>query len=68
MSLEVDGEQYFSATEAAKYLSISRDTFYENVRDKLQPYKHGALKRVYYRRADLDKIKDIVPIEGQEGE
>ena len=68
MSLDVDGEQYFSATEAAKYLGISRDTFYENVRDKLQPYKHGALKRVYYRRADLDKIKGIVPIEGQGNE
>ena len=68
MSLDVDGELYFSATEAAKYLGISRDTFYQNVRDRLQPYKHGALKRIYYRQTDLDKIKGIIPIEGQEGD
>jgi excisionase family DNA binding protein len=60
--LIVDGETYYTAAEAARYLHISRDTFYENVKDRLQPYKHGVRKRKYYRQSDLDKLQSIHPI------
>jgi excisionase family DNA binding protein len=60
--LVVDGETYYTATEAARYLHISRDTFYENVKDQLQPYRQGVRKRVYYRKSDLDQLQSIHPI------
>lgn len=65
MPLEVEGEVYYTASEAAQYLNISRDTFYENVKAKLQPYKPGALKRIYYRQSDLDKFRGLRPAEQQ---
>ncbi len=68
MSLEVEGETYFTASEAAQYLHISRDTFYENVKDKLQQYKPGALKRVYYRKSDLEKFRGLQPTEPPKGD
>lgn len=61
MPLEIDGEKYYTAAEAARYLGISRDTFYRNVKDNLRPYKHGALKRDYFRQSDLDRYKGIYP-------
>jgi hypothetical protein len=64
--LVVDGETYYTAAEAARYLHISRDTFYGNVKAKLQPYKHGALKRVYYRQSDLDALQGLHPIDREE--
>lgn len=60
--LEIGNETYYTATEAAQYLQISRDTFYENVRNKLQPYKPGARKRIYYRRSELDKYLEVEPL------
>ncbi len=65
MSIQVEGEIYYTASEAAQYLNISRDTFYENVKNKLQPYKPGALKRVYYRQSELDKFRGLQPTEQQ---
>lgn len=62
MPLVIDNETYYTAAEAARYLNISRDTFYENVKDKLQPYQHGFRKRVYYRQSDLDKLQSVHPI------
>jgi hypothetical protein len=35
LPLVVDGENYYTAKEAAEYLSIARDTFYRNVRNRL---------------------------------
>jgi excisionase family DNA binding protein len=60
--LVIDNETYYTAAEAARYLHISRDTFYENVKGKLQPYQHGFRKRVYYRESDLDKLQNVHPI------
>ena len=66
MSIQVEGETYYTASEAAQYLNISRDTFYENVKDKVQSYKPGALKRVYYRQSDLDTFKGLHPTEPEQ--
>lgn len=67
MPIEVEGEIYHTATEAAKYLGISKDTFYQNVKNRLKSYKLGAFKRIYYRQSDLDRIKrNVTPLEGNE--
>lgn len=63
MPIQIDGETYYTAAEAARYLGISRDTFYRNVREKIQVYKHGALRRDYFRQSELDKFKGIYPAE-----
>ena len=59
MPIILEGETYYTATEAAEYLGISRSTFYLNVVDKIPEYKHGAFKRVYYRQSDLDQYKKM---------
>lgn len=61
MPIVVDGEQYYTAKEAAEYLGIARDTFYRNVKDRLQTYRYGALRREYFRQSDLDKFRGIRP-------
>lgn len=66
MPLQFDGETFYTASESARYLHISRDTFYENVKAHLQPYKPGALKRVYYRQSELDKFRVVQAVEQHE--
>lgn len=66
MPITVDGERYYTAKEAAEYLNISRDTFYRNVKRRLQAYHHGALRREYFRQSDLDRYKGIHPAEEDE--
>jgi excisionase family DNA binding protein len=61
LPLEIDGEIYYTAAEAARYLSIARDTFYRNVKDRLQTYRHGALRREYFRQSDLDRFRGVHP-------
>ena len=63
MPIRVDGENYYTAKEAAEYLAISRDTCYRNVKDRLPTYNYGALRREYFRQSDLDKYKGIRPAE-----
>lgn len=63
MPVERNGEVYVTASEAAKYLGVSRETFYNNVQPQLQAYQLGAFKRLYYRRSDLDKFKDARPFD-----
>jgi hypothetical protein len=60
---EADGETYYTASEAARYLDIARDTFNRNVKDKISIYYLGALKREYYRQSDLDKFKGPRPVD-----
>lgn len=57
MPIDIDGEKYYTAAEAARYLQISRETFYQNVKDRLQPYHLGAFRRLHYRQTDLDRFK-----------
>jgi excisionase family DNA binding protein len=63
-----DGEMYYTATEAARYLNIARDTFNRNVRDRIPIYHLGALRREYYRQSDLDRYKGARPAEENEQE
>lgn len=57
MPREHEGEQYLTAIEAAKYLGISREKFYKNVKDRLEQHEIGAWSRAYYKQSDLDKLK-----------
>jgi hypothetical protein len=59
----MNGETYYTASEAARYLGVSRDAFTRNVKPHLRPYKHGALKREYFRLSDLGKYRGIRPVE-----
>ncbi len=68
MTVEKDGEKYYTAAEAAEYLGISRPTFNKNVKPNLPEYKHGALRRIVYRQSDLDKFKGIHPVEANHQE
>lgn len=66
MPIKIDGETYYTATEAARYLGIARDTFYRNVRDNIQAYKQGALRRDYFRESDLARFKGIYPADSNQ--
>ena len=59
MPVEIDGERYYSAKEAADYLGISRDTFSENVvkQKRLRGYKVGVFQRLYYKHSELDLLR-----------
>ena len=64
MSLEIDGETYYTATEAAIYLGISRPSLHSYVKQhpsELPPFSIGIRKRPYYRKSDLDKLKKVQP-------
>jgi len=63
-----DGETYYTASEAARYLGIARDTFNRNVRDKIPVYNLGALRREYFRQSDLDRYKEARPAEDRDDE
>ncbi len=58
-----DGETYYTASEAARYLGIARDTFNRNVREKIPVYYLGALRREYFRQSDLDRYRGARPAE-----
>lgn len=63
MPIEVEGEIYCTAAEAARQLSIARDTFNRNVAPHLQQYKFGVLRRIYYRQSDLEQFRGPRPID-----
>jgi excisionase family DNA binding protein len=66
LPLVVEGENYYTAKEAAQYLSIARDTFYRNLRNRLPTYHYGAFRREYFRQSDLDRYRGIRPAEKDE--
>ena len=69
MAIEREGETYYNATEAAKYLGISKDTFYRSVKDKLQQYQLGHQKRAHYRKSEIDAMEQaITPIPSEKND
>lgn len=63
MPITENGEIFYTASESAKFLGISRDTFYRTVKSRLQAYQLGVLQRMYYKLADLQALRGIRPIE-----
>jgi predicted DNA-binding transcriptional regulator AlpA len=67
MPVERDGEIYYTAAEVARHLQISRVTFYKSVKERIQPYQLGFLKRVHYRKSEIDALQQSVrPIKPEE--
>ncbi|MBO0777243.1 MAG: helix-turn-helix domain-containing protein [Ktedonobacteraceae bacterium] len=66
MPMTENGETYYTAAEASKFLGVSRDTFYRSVRDRLQAYQLGVLKRTYYKLSDLQALKGVRPVEPEQ--
>jgi excisionase family DNA binding protein len=68
MPIEAEGETYYTAAEAARYLGVSRETFYQNTKNLLKTYQIGVLKRTYYRKSDIDQLKGVRPTSPNEEE
>ena len=66
MPVLIESELYYTASEAAGYLGISRPTFNTNVKPHLPEYRHGAFRRVVYRQSDLDQYKGIRRVRNEE--
>jgi excisionase family DNA binding protein len=62
MPIDINNETYYTVNEALAYLGIARDTLYRRIDEgKLQKYRHGAKKRVYFRLTDLKALKELHP-------
>lgn len=57
--IEIDGEVYLIATEAARFIGASRGQFYNNVKPLIPAHKVGARRRKYYKRSDLECFRTI---------
>jgi hypothetical protein len=60
--IQIEGEAYLLAAEAARELKISRVKFYNDVLHLLEPCQVGVLKRPHYKRSDLLKINRVQPV------
>lgn len=67
MPIIVGDEEYLSVAEACDYLSISYPTLRNRTRTAgIRAYKQGISRSVYYRKSDLDSLKEFRPIEPDE--
>ena len=60
MPLVVDGENYYTAQEAAEHPGIARYTFYRNVSNRLPTYHYGAFRREYFLQTISTSTKVFV--------
>lgn len=61
--IELDGEQYLNAKEAAFVIGVSRPTFYHNTKDRVAWYELPGRIRRYCRKSDIEKLCGIVAIQ-----
>jgi excisionase family DNA binding protein len=67
MTIEIDGETYYTTEEACSYLGVSRDTLNRMAKDgRLHKYRQGFARTVYYRQTELEALRAMRPIEGDE--
>jgi excisionase family DNA binding protein len=68
MPVMVDGEEYYTVSEACEYLGgISSQTLRLRARaNGIQAYKQGISRNVYYKKSDLDRMKAFRPIREDE--
>jgi hypothetical protein len=68
MPIVVDNEEYLSISEALIYLGgISRQTLRLRTKaEGIKAYKQGISRNVYYRKSDLDRLKELRPIDDHE--
>jgi len=59
-----DNETYLTTQEACNFLEVSRQTINRLVREgRLHQHKQGITRTVYYRQAELEKIRQIHQVE-----
>lgn len=62
-------QEYLTLNDAAAYLGVSRFKVWQLVKaGRLQAYQNDADRRHrWFKRADLDDVKRLRPVEGEEG-
>ncbi len=65
MPIIIDNEEYLSIEEACEYLGgISRETLRRRTKATgIKKYTRGITRNVYYRKADLDRLNELRPVE-----
>lgn len=63
--VEIQGEQYLSASEASEQLGIKLATLYAYVsRGALKSYRQGIRRQRLYRRREIQQLIDLHPARG----
>lgn len=64
MPMIKNNETYLTTEEARAFLQVTRQTINRLVREgRLQQYKQGITRTVYYKQAELEALTDIHPVE-----
>ena len=65
MPIIIDNEEFYTVEEACDYLGgITRDTLRRRAEAYgIQKHTRGVTRRVYYRKADLDKLNRPRPVD-----
>jgi len=67
MPMQIKGETYYSTQEACSYLGVSRETLNNLVQaGRLQRYKQGFARTVYYKLTELDTIRDMRLVDSED--
>jgi excisionase family DNA binding protein len=67
MPIEMSGELYYPTDEACDYLGVSKDTLNRMTKDgRLNKYRQGFARTVYYRQAELDALKEIRKVDNED--
>ena len=61
-SIEIDGEEYLTAGEAAALLGVKVDTLYAYAsRGRIRSFRQGSKRRRLYRRDEIAALLEVVP-------
>ena len=65
MPIIIDNEEYYSVEEACAFLGgISRETLRRRTQAYgIKKYTRGVTRNVYYRKADLDRLNELRPVD-----
>ena len=65
MPIIIDNEEYLSIDEACTYMGgISRETLRRRTKAHgIKKYTRGITRNVYYRKADLDRLNELRPVD-----
>lgn len=65
---EYKGEEYMSPEEASAYVGVSRQTVDRWAKNKkIGKYTRGEMRGVFYKRSELDRMKQMRPQQPQQG-
>jgi len=60
--IEIDGEEYVTASEAAALLGVKVDTLYAYAsRGRIRSFRQGSKRRRLYRRDEIAALLEVVP-------